>query len=278
MASSRTIKTGTVLMLALLIGSVAVTMVFQDDGNEGYRSLVNDLDKAKEAARIGKSSSSHIQNVSNGYRSLVSDENFENASKLDNLNRGIVNQLMMFSFRENISADQVGDLRSDVIEIGGELGFESGFTYEYSSLIVLLFSISLSFLGTVALLKFLDWDRLKEAEENVEKWREKIRESLGDRKKEKKLDREKEKWEGENNKIWIFSFKQAFVYLILFLVGLAWLSFVYGDWLVVWVPFNWITSSLTESIGVAFGCLGWFGISFFGFSFLFRSILISDES
>lgn len=278
MVSSRTIKTGTVLMVALLIGSVAVAMGFQDDGNEEYRDLVNDLDKAKEAERIGKSSSSSIRNISNGYRSLVSGEDFENASKLDNLNRRIHNQLMMISVRENISADQVEDLRSDVIEMGDELGFESGFVFEYSSLIVLLFSISLSFLGTVALLKFLDWDRLKEAEDNVEKWREKIRESLGDRKKEKKLDREKEKWKGENNKIWIFSFKQAFVYLALFLVGLAWLSFVYGDWLVVWVPFNWITSSLTESIGIAFGCLGWFGISFFGFSFLFRSILISDES
>ncbi|MFW5912491.1 MAG: EMC3/TMCO1 family protein [Candidatus Hadarchaeota archaeon] len=278
MESSRIKEFVTVLMIVVLVGTVFSAVALHNSGDEDYRELIGDLDSAVEAERLGDDPSSFLQSASESYTGLVKGENFENRGEIGDLNSRISSKLTTVSFGEELNEEEIEDLRSDVKELGGLIGFDLGYVHEYSSLIMLLFSLSLAYFAAFACKNLLDWEGFRETQERMEEWRDKLLDSVGSRKKERKLEKKKEEWTEDNTRIWKFSLKQAFVYLSIFIGGLLFLNLVYGDWIIVWVPFTWFTPNLTRSIGVTFGTLGWFGLSFFGFSFLFHSYMVPDES
>lgn len=270
---------GIVIAIVVVGGLVAVTansLRLREDGNKAYGTLES-LDDSYLALISGGDSKSSLRNAKNWYDSIVVTENFDDRPQLRNLDNSINQSFESMTSQDgNITKEKISDLRSKISEMGGSLGVELPLGYEYSYLVLLGISLSLSFLVTILCRKAVDWDKLREAKRVVEEWNKKITKAQNKRKgkKKKKLEMKTDKVNSNQEKIWAINGKQAVFYLVFFLVFLAWLAYVYHDWIVVWLPFTWFKSGSLSFIGASLGSFGWFLISYFGFSQVWRSILL----
>lgn len=268
-----------IVALAISVGAFTIawnTHAIREDKNQTYKNLVNNVNKSIQSTRMGQDPSNSLKNVQSNYGNLTSEENFSDTLDLQLLDNQIENNLnLLIDKKENARTVEILNLRNKIFQITNELNTELPFAYKYSPLIILLISTPLALVSTVLCRFLINWDKLREAKENLEKWKSEIKEAQRTRgKKKRKLELEEKNVEKNERKIWGISIKQATFYLGPFALFLALLTFLYGDWIVAWLPFNWFNSGVLQSIGVSFNYFGWFVLTYFGFAQVWRSILI----
>lgn len=275
MEESQKIMFGSAVALALLLGLFATTLVasVESTGNEeNFRDLLGDVDDSLESARIGKNPK--LEGLKSDYKKITPD-NFEGRPELSTLD----SQIRSILNKSGISLEDIQDLRGKISEMGSELGFGLSSAFEYAVLVILGISLSASFLATLACRSLISWDRLKEAEGSLKRWSEESSES--DKKKSKSKREIKERHREvvrKQERVWSINIKQAGFYLAPFFLLLAWYGYVFSDWTVAWLPFDWFTSGMFESVGVSLTSFGWLIISYFGFAQLWRMALLSKGS
>ncbi len=270
---------GIILAIIVVIGLAAVTvnsLNSREDGNKAYGALKR-LDDSYSAVIVEEDPKSSLRNAQNWYDSIVASENFDDRPQLKNLDNDISQSFEgLISDSGNASGGEIRTLREKVVSMGNYLGIELPFGYGYSHIVILGLSLGLSFLVTVLCRRVIDWDKLREAKRLVEEWDRKIRKARREKKgkKKRKLETKSDEITVNEEKIWIINGKQAVFYLSVFLVFLAWLTYVYSGWTVVWLPFTWFGSGSLSAIGVSLGSFGWFLLSYFGFAQVWREILL----
>lgn len=272
---SRKLLLGSAMAVALLIGLVAVTASAERDQegkNKNYKKLLRNLNGSVRALRGGGEPSGSLRKAQRQYNKLVAGENLEARPELENLNHQING---IFRNRKGADVDNIRDLKDKVSRMAGEIGVGLPFALDRAPLIVLGFALSLAFLANMLCKRLIDWERLGEAKRRMKDWRKKLREARRKKgKKKRKLELREDEVTGEREKIWGINVKQAAFYLAPFFLFLAWLGYVYGDWTIVWLPFNWFSSGAFQSIGVSLGFFGWFLLSYFGFAQVWRRALL----
>ncbi len=279
---SQKLLIGVLLAVAIVVGLSYFAWSereIEDEQNRDYKKFLQNMDKSMSSVRLGWDPSSSLKSAQSNYNNLLQDEDFDNGSDLFVLDNEIKNSFSnLISIKENARTNQVRSLRKDGTSMGESIGASLPFTYKFSSLIIVIISISLAFLSTVGCKVLIDWERLEDDKKTVEELEEKIREAQrGKGKRKRKMEMESGEAKKAKQRVWASSIKQAVFYLAPFLLGLPFLGFVYSDWIVAWLPFNWFTSGMFQSIGVSLNYLGWYGLLFFGFGFIWRELLISGE-
>ncbi len=273
---------GVAVAIAIVVGLSAFAWKGREvegEKNKEYKKFLQNMDESITSARFGRDPSSSLESAQTNYKTLVKNEDFENDSPLftqDNEIKSSFNTLI--SQKENTELSEVKTLREKVIGMGTELGADLPITYEFSTLFILGIVISLTFLSSVACKMLIDWEKLEDEKKTVEEWEEKIREAKsGKGKKARKLELENDKAKKAKRKVWGISIKQAVFYIAPFVLLLSVLKFVYGDWIVAQLPFDWFTSGAFQMIGVSFKYIGWYIFSFFGFAYVWRNLLLREE-
>ncbi len=283
MKESQKLLVGVLLAVAIVVGISAFVWMdgrIEDEKETRYKRVLQGMDKSISDLRFDSDPSSSLKGARDSYTTLVENEGFENDSPLfilDNEIKGSFQNLI--DKKSNAKISQVKSLRKDVIEMGGSLGVSLSLAYRFSPFFIVILTISIAFISTAACRILIDWEKLEDAKKSVEKWEEKIREAQrGKGKKKRKLELEGDKLKEAKEKVWANSVKQAFFYLAPLILVLPLLKFVYGSWVVVRLPFNWFNSGMMQQlIGVSFKYLGWYLLSFFGFAYIWREVLISEE-
>lgn len=315
MKDSRKILAGSIISVAVLAGLFAITyegMVGQSSEDRDYKHLLGSLDSSIKSLRNEDNPYNSLKRASNLYDRIVlakyERREFDNNQKWINLDNEINSKLdsavktwrnyrlnaaylkqvysgdqyqkyedqLYSNARSSASESMIKDIRSDVMKIEVALGVNLPIVYKHAILILLAISVPLAFLSTVACREFIDWEKYREDKKSAKEWEEKINEAERKRgKKKRKLEVEGEEIVGERKRIWEVSFKQAIIYLGPFLVVLAWLSYVFSDWVVAWLPFAWLYS--IPFIGVSLGVLGWFLFVYLGFSQIWRIALVPER-
>lgn len=278
MKYSRKILVGSVIAFVLFAGLFSITVSAQggvSGRNKDYKNTLEKLNSSFRSARLDEDTSSSLKDVKSQYEELVSKENFETQPELSNLD----NQIMNIFNQGKIGEGDVRSLKDKVSDMSTELGVGIPFAFQYPSLIILAMSFVLAFFANLLCRGLPDWEGFWSARERIEELRRKIDKAReGKRgKKGKEIELREEDIEKNQRKIWAVSIKQAGFYLAPFFLLLAWLLYIYGDWTVVWLPFNWFTSGAFESIGVSLSSFGWFIFTYFGFAQVWRKVLVPEE-
>lgn len=280
MRESRKLIIVSIVAFTLLVGVIGITasaQFGQDENAKKYKNLVGSINQSAQSLKAGEDPSDSMDKAGNRYYALFSSEDFENNSYLDNLHdriNGIVNSVARR--QENADIDNVRVLRGKVSEMAGEFGVGLPFAYEHSVLVILGFSLSLALIATVACRRLIDWERLREAKEKIGDWSSRVQEAKRSKgKKRRKLELEEDELEKEQRVTWAINIKQAVFYLAPVFLFLTWLWYVYGDWIIAWLPFS-LTSGVLQSIGVSLGYFGWFVFSFFGLAQILREVFLRN--
>lgn len=279
MDESQKILVSTVLATVLLIGLIGATLSGaggQSASDEKYKDILGNLDGSARALRFRNSPSNALSTAQSQYKNLVKAEDLENNSDILSLDNKIKNSFSYLVSRgENANADRVYDLRNKVSELAGSLGMGLPFAFKYAAPIVFGISILLAFLLTILCMGLTDWEGLEEAKRILEERRKEMGEASRRKGKGKqRFEQKKKELRNKRRKIWAVNIKQAVFYLAPFSLFLAWLGQLYGDWTIVWLPFDWLSSGAFRSIGVSLGVFGWLLLSYFGFAQLWREFLL----
>ncbi len=317
MKESRKSLLGLVLAAVLLLGLTGLTVkakMSQNNHGGDYGELVQSFDSSIKALRTGGVPSESLSSIRGAYRTYTSQVDLSGDPELKTLDNEIENSLKSSirawqSYQTNLnyfeqlknngyiseenylwrkeqlynlarnstSENRIKDLRSKVTRMLGELDMGLPVGFAYPSLIILGIFLSLSFLVTVLCKKTVNWEALDEANQTLDDWRKKLMEAKRKKggKGETKIEKEEEKARSDHEKIWSENFKQGITYLFPFLLVLAWLSIAYGGLDVAWVPIDSLYS--VEFVGTTFGCIMWSFLTYFGFSYIWRYILIPGE-
>jgi len=267
------IKTLTLFLFIILVVLGSVTWITRDvEGpEEDYKEIVEDLNHIFESYREGGDPSDTLDRVKQNYEEL-----FEGYDLDDDLINEIENDFG--ELEESFSEDGIISLRSNIAEAADQLDVGLPLAYGNSSLLIALISLLIGLVSTLVCKLSIDWDDLKETKEMIKEKEKRIKELRNKSgKKGQKFDMDDKKIIEGRKKIWGVSITQASVYLGLFLLFIPLFRFIYNEWMVAWLPFDWFTTGAFESIGVSLEYFGWYIFTFFGFSYLWRNLLLNKE-
>ncbi|KXB09088.1 hypothetical protein AKJ46_00940, partial [candidate division MSBL1 archaeon SCGC-AAA833K04] len=129
----------------------------------------------------------------------------------------------------------------------------------------------------------VNWEKIRGIRIELKNWQDKLRQAqLKSKKKEiRKLKLQQGEMSERQNTILMTDLKQAILYLIPFVLAWVWLSTIYQDWVVAWLPFNlpWPDFGIRLFSGTvaSMGFLGWYLLSYFGFAQIWRRFLIPSH-
>lgn len=265
-----------ILLVGGLFTATAVARLGQAEEGKNYKDFSRNIDESIESLRLGKNPTTPLSDARSQYANLIVDENFEDSPILQDLDNRINNALWhLVSQGKAAGEENIKDLRGMVSQMTGELGIDMPFAYGHASLVIFGLGLSITFLVALWCRSSIDWSGLEKAEETIDDWDKRMREAGRKKgKKKRKMELKSDEALNERKRILAATVKQAGFYLAPFFLFVVWLGYVYGDWTVIWLPFDWFSSGGFQSIGASLGSFAWFLLTYFGFAQLWRKVLI----
>ena len=264
-----------IIILCTLLGAswtVAVAQQAEEEDQDIIRNVLSDIDSSIIALRKG--------NTSGAANALGSArEEYDKISPSvgdvdDNLDRKIkqdFSQLM-----DSPDEDGIHALRADVSDAASIIGASVSVIYEHAMFSILAIAVLFSLIITLITKRVVNWEKVKRIKAEVSAWRKELLEAQRkkDMKRLYKLQQDQKRILGLQGKMMMSSFKPAIFYIIPYILLWSWLSGLYSGWVVAWLPFT-LPLPIVGTM-VSFGFLPWFLLSYFGFSSIWRKLLIGD--
>ncbi|MEA1905174.1 MAG: EMC3/TMCO1 family protein, partial [Candidatus Hadarchaeota archaeon] len=257
------------------LAAFATTVSAGDDRGEAYKQLLREVDGSISTLRKGGDPSGALSNAEDLYKdNLVTDENFEGSPTLAELDTDIRNAFD--SLGGSATEEDIRALRSDISQMADKLGISLPFIYEHAMFTIFGLSLLIGFVVTLINKHTVDWGRVKQAKAKMKAWQKELRAAHRekDMKRIHKLKSEQEGVMEEQKEVMMATFKPMIFYIIPYFLMWWWLSGIFSGWVVAWLPFN-LPLPFFGTIA-SMGFLGWYLISYFGFSQLWRRFLIGD--
>lgn len=265
-------------LLLLSASSVAAFAQTAADNQEMLRHLLRDIDSSIIALRKGdgEGAKSSLQGAFAKYLELKGpNENiFENnveLAELDNLIKQMFDSLTTTPVEDNIR-----NLRANVVSLASGLGVSLPFVYERAMLLVLLLAAAISLLITLVTKKVVNWERVRQIKAEVDAWRKEFLDAQRkkDLKRLHKLQQDQKRIYELQGQMMSETFKPTIIYIVPYFIFWYWLNSFYRGWVMAWLPFS--LPLPFYGLWVSCGFLSWFFISYFGFSSIWRKLLIGD--
>ena len=180
------------------------------------------------------------------------------------------------SCKASPAEDNLRSLRGQVSGAGDVLGISLPLIYEHSISFILLVSALFALLVTFITKRVVDWPRVKQIKAEVGAWQRELRDAQRkhDMKRVHKLQLEQKRIFALQSQVMGASFKPMLFYLVPWLLLWMLLGRTYSGWVVAWLPFS--ISLPFFGLWASCGVLSWLLITYFGFSSLWRKVLIGD--
>jgi uncharacterized membrane protein (DUF106 family) len=267
----------TILILVALLSAGLTGAVLAQQTTAENRDIVwkilNGLDGSIHAVRKGDTTGAqaslsfagtlYIENISPGV------QNVDNA--LDNRITQSFN-----SVYSSPSEDDIRTLRADVSLAASKIGASVSPVYSQAIFVILAIAIVFSLIITLITKRVVDWPKVKAARKEMDDWRKQMMDAQRkkDMKRLYKLQQDQKRIMGLQGQMMMSSFKPAIFYIVPYFILWIWLSGLYKGWVVGWLPFSLPLPYFGTMISLGF--LSWFLISYFGFSQIWRKLLIGD--
>lgn len=201
----------------------------------------------------------------------ISENKFENDNVLLELDN-YIKQAFQWSPREN----NIRTLRADISRMAGKLGIVLPSIYERAIFFILLLAVIFSLVITLITKKVVNWAKVRQVRAEVDAWRKELLDAQRkkDMKRIYKLQQDQKRIYGLQGQMMMETFKPAIIYIVPYFIFWYWLSSLYKGWVVAWLPFS--LPLPFYGLWASCGFLSWFLVSYFGFSSIWRKLLIGD--
>jgi len=265
----------TIIILAtLLSASLAGVMAQQVTGinQDNVRNVLQKIDSSIIALRKEgtDAAGASLQSAVEEYQKIsASVENMDNA--LDNKIKQAFSSLIGSPAEDGIRA-----LRADVSLAASKLGASISVIYEHAIFFILAIAIVFSLIITLITKRVVDWPKVKQIKKETDDYRKQLLEAQRkkDMKRLYKLQQDQKRIMGLQGQVMMASLKPAIFYIVPYFLLWTWLGGLYSGWVVAWLPFSLPLPYFGTM--VSFGFLPWFLLSYFGFSSIWRKLLIGD--
>ena len=270
------------LAITLLLSSFATVIGAEGTRDEGgiHKELLEALDDSIGILRRGGGASERLSRARDNYNNLVGPyrgENFDNSSELIALDNRIDNTFAVFIAQsENVRDENIRALRSDVSLMASKLGIGLSPIYEYALFVILAIGVLVAFLITLVTRRVVNWERVRQIKAEVSAFQKELREaqSKRDMKRVHKLQQDQKRILSLHGEMMRENFKPMIFYLVPYFIFWVILAGVYGGWVVAWLPFRLDLPFFGPWASCGF--LSWYLITYFGFSQVWRKLLIRD--
>jgi len=265
----------TIIIFAILLSaSLAGVMAQQTtEGNQDIvRKVLNNIDSSIISLRKGSTDAAgtSLQTAEGEYQKISpSVENIDNV--LDNKIKQAFSSLIGSPAEDGIRA-----LRADVSLAASKLGASISVIYEHAMFFILAIAVVFSLIITLITKRVVDWPKVKQMKKEFDDWRKQLLEAQRkkDMKRLYKLQQDQKRIMGLQGQVMMASLKPAIFYIVPYFLLWTWLGGIYSGWVVAWLPFS-LPLPIVGTM-VSFGFLPWFLLSYFGFSSIWRKLLIGD--
>ena len=266
------------LIAVFLLASFAMTVGAEEaeDEHGTYKVLLQTVDSSIISLRQGGSASGSLSQARTLYNSLVSpyENEINNSTELIEIDNRITqafNSLQQSATEENIRA-----LRSDISLMASELGIGLSPIFEHALFVVFGIGIFVSLIVTLVSRRVVNWERMRQMKaETTAFWKEfRDAQSKRDMKRLHKLQQDRPRIMSLQGQMMKENFKPMIFYIVPYLIFWFVLSGVYGGWVVAWLPFRLDLPFF--GTWVSCGFLSWYILTYFGFSQIWRKLLIRD--
>jgi uncharacterized membrane protein (DUF106 family) len=265
-----------VILVALLsAGCTGVVLAQQTtaDNRDIVWHVLNGIDSSIHAVRKGDTT---------GAQSILSTAGtlyFDNISLgVQNVDNALDNKITQSfnSVYNSPSEDGLRTLRADVSLAASKIGASVSPVYSQAIFVILAIAIVFSLIITLITKRVVDWPKVKAARKEMDDWRKQMMDAQRkkDMKRLYKLQQDQKRIMGLQGQVMMSSFKPAIFYIVPYFILWIYLSGLYKSWVVAWLPFNLPLPYFGTMISLGF--LSWFLISYFGFSQVWRKLLIGD--
>jgi uncharacterized membrane protein (DUF106 family) len=265
------IKCLVVIAMLILLVSVAASPIQAQDNQRKLEDIVRALDSAVVENRKGNREAAiqSIQSAKTIYENIFSAD-VDNAT--DNKIRDAFTSVIANPAEGNILA-----LKADILAAVGELGVFISPLHAYSLFFILLLSMGVSFFVTLVNKRTVNWELVRSHKAKISEFMKEYRDAMRkqDRKRMHKLEERRREIQRLQGELMSQQLKPTLYYIIpLMLIWMFVLGPVFGGWVVAWLPFR-IDLPIYGPL-VAFGPGWWYIITFFGFSTIFRALMIPE--
>lgn len=266
--------------LLLCAGFATVAAQQADEGDqETLWHLLNKIDSSIVALRRGDSAGAQTALVEaftlyGGELKKAHENKFENNDVLLELDNYITQAFT--SLQQSPREDNIRTLRADVSLIASKLGIVLPFIYERAIFFILLLAVIFSLVITLITKKVVNWAKVKQVRAEVDAWRKELLDAQRkkDMKRIYKLQQDQKRIYGLQGQMMMETFKPAIIYIVPYFILWYWLNSLYRGWVVAWLPFS--LPLPFYGLWASCGFLSWFLVSYFGFSSIWRKLLIGD--
>jgi uncharacterized membrane protein (DUF106 family) len=264
-------------LIAVLLLVTFVTLAGAEEaGNqqETYKRLLQAVDSSIVSLRKGGSASGSLSQAQTLYSSLVENENFNNNLKLMGLDNRI-NQAFS-SLRQSATEENIRALRSDISLMAGELGIGLPFIYEHALFVILIVGVLVALLITLVSRRVVNWERMRQIKAEVSAFQKELRDarSKRDMKRLYKLQQDQKRIMALQGQMMKENFKPTLFYIVPYFIFWFILMGIYGGWVVAWLPFRLDLPFFGSWVSCGF--LSWYLLTYFGFSQIWRKLLIRE--
>lgn len=267
------------LISVLIVGLVPTVTRAQADvqnPNEQYKELLNGIDDMIRSRRLGREvSTGKVENVEILYNSIFSS---------DGEVQGLFTEIKSSSEPD---VDVIRDLRELVAGKAESQGYELPFLYENAIFIILGITIGLAITVNMISRTMVDWEEVNQMKKKQEELKDKLEKAKeeNDTKRVHKLQQKNQQFMQENMGTMMSPMKTMLIIFIPFIIVLNLLSSTYSGWVVAWLPFKlpwpdidfFLLSRFFSGDVAGLGYFGWYILSYFGLSQIFRKVLVPSR-
>jgi uncharacterized membrane protein (DUF106 family) len=256
------------LIVAALSLSILSTVSVQAQG-ENAQANVTTVVKT-----LNTSISSLRRGDENGAEALIGQaENYYNDYLSGSVESSFNNRIetAFTSLKENAVEENIFALRADILQLAPLPPL-----YAYSLFVILGVSVIVSLLITLVNKRMVNWDLVRKNKTEISKYQKELREAMSkrDAKEVHKLQQRRGEISKLQGEMFTQTLKPTIVYIVPIMVIYLVMFNFYSGWVVAWLPFSVNIPFLGQL--VVFGVGLWYFITSFGFSQIFRKIMIRD--
>lgn len=253
-----------------------------EDRNKQYRELVNTTDGIIASLRMKETvTENNLEKLENQFKNV-----FPNESGL----LGEIQALEASSLNEDKKSgvEEIKEIRKQIIELGEESDeVRLSFIYRYSVFLILGVSFGLAIVVNMVSRIFVDWEEVNKVRQKQSDLQDELKKARkeGDSKKAHKLQKKQQEFMQQHMGTMFSPMKTMIIIIIPFIIVFQLLSSTYGGWVVAWLPFKlpwpnigfFMFARFFKGPTVSLGFFGWYLLSYFGFSQLWRKILVPSQ-
>lgn len=272
-----------ILLISVAVLGLSFNLAYADsnqvDRNKEYKNLIQSTDGAIRSIRLnGEITENKLLSLENRYDSVFPNVDSELSNDIESI---------LDSNPSNLQVDNIRNLRKMIVNLGESEEIELPFVYKHAIFVILGITFGLGFVVNMISRTVVDWESVNRVKRKQSEIKDNLKEAKkkGDKKEVHKLQKKQQNFMQEHMSTMFSPMKTMLIIIIPFIIVFSLLRSTYSGWVVAWLPFNFpwpkiglpLLNRFFKGTMAGLGFFGWYLLSYFGFSQIWRKLLVPSE-